>query len=227
MNLCRVVGYNVRGYRRALHMSQIALGDAAGVDRSYVGQVERAEKSIGVENLGKLARGLGVTPAELVTEGDMVWRGRVEQSVQMARKTIKLSGAGLQTRSQQHTEMHARREPAANRMAGTTTSLTDPYARRMGPATLKRKVEVEVEAKGKVEVEVEVETGRGRTDQANRTDRSIELYTHTTIGASGRCEPEAKKGQARLQGDVRPGRSRRGRTGRTSRTGRTGESRTA
>lgn len=86
MNLCRVVGYNVRGYRKAARMSQFALGDAAGVDRTYVGQVERAEKSIGIENLGKLARGLGIAPAELVTEGEMVRRGRELQAVQVARK---------------------------------------------------------------------------------------------------------------------------------------------
>ena len=102
MNLCRVVGYNVRGYRKAAHMSQIALGDAAGVDRTYVGQVERAEKSIGIENLGKLATGLGVSPAELVTDGLMVRGGREEQARQTARRQ-----AGAETRRADSSQLTA------------------------------------------------------------------------------------------------------------------------
>jgi transcriptional regulator with XRE-family HTH domain len=67
MNLVHVVAHNVRWLRSAHGWSQAQLGDEAGLHRTYVGQVERSEKSIGVENLGRIARALGVPPARLVT----------------------------------------------------------------------------------------------------------------------------------------------------------------
>ena len=46
-------------------MSQEGLAHDAGLDRSYVGQVERGERNITLDNIHRLASALGVTPASL------------------------------------------------------------------------------------------------------------------------------------------------------------------
>ena len=47
-------------------LSQEALAHRCGMDRSYVGGIERGERNVALENILKLADGLGVTPAELM-----------------------------------------------------------------------------------------------------------------------------------------------------------------
>lgn len=45
--------------------SQEDLAAASGLHRTYIGTVERAEQSITVDSIDKLARALGVTVSEL------------------------------------------------------------------------------------------------------------------------------------------------------------------
>ena len=56
---------NLRRERRALGLSQRALAHMAGLDRTYVGSVERAERNISIDNIERLARALGLEPADL------------------------------------------------------------------------------------------------------------------------------------------------------------------
>lgn len=49
-------------------LSQEALAVDAGVDRSYVGRIERGVENPTVETLDKLASALGVPPAELLMQ---------------------------------------------------------------------------------------------------------------------------------------------------------------
>lgn len=58
-------GKNVRRLRKAQGLSQEAFAYACGLDRTYVGGIERGERNIGIENIGKVARGLGVPPSSL------------------------------------------------------------------------------------------------------------------------------------------------------------------
>jgi transcriptional regulator with XRE-family HTH domain len=53
-------GKRLRELRQQRGMSQEALSFEAGLDRSYVGQVERGERNISIENMAKLARSLKV-----------------------------------------------------------------------------------------------------------------------------------------------------------------------
>jgi transcriptional regulator with XRE-family HTH domain len=48
-------------------LSQEALADLAGVHRNYLGGIERGERNVGIDNIEKLARALGVGIAELVS----------------------------------------------------------------------------------------------------------------------------------------------------------------
>ena len=59
-------GRHLRQLRVARRMSQEQLADQAGLDRSYVGSVERGERNISLENICKLAAGLGDSPARLL-----------------------------------------------------------------------------------------------------------------------------------------------------------------
>jgi transcriptional regulator with XRE-family HTH domain len=62
----RVVGERVRTRREALGLSQEALAHQTGVHWTFLGQVERGRRNLSLHNLLKVARGLGVDPAELV-----------------------------------------------------------------------------------------------------------------------------------------------------------------
>ncbi|HUX80783.1 MAG TPA: helix-turn-helix transcriptional regulator [Candidatus Paceibacterota bacterium] len=57
-------GQKVRAERDKLGLSQEALASRAGVHRTYVGMIERAEKNITLENIEKIAKALGIRIAE-------------------------------------------------------------------------------------------------------------------------------------------------------------------
>ena len=59
-------GHKVRDRRKLLGLSQEELAHRAGVHRTYVGMVERAEKNITLRNIEKFAHALQVTMAELM-----------------------------------------------------------------------------------------------------------------------------------------------------------------
>jgi transcriptional regulator with XRE-family HTH domain len=61
-----VLGERIREHRQGLGISQETLADRAGVHWTFVGQVERGRRNLNLHNLLKLAKALGVNPAELV-----------------------------------------------------------------------------------------------------------------------------------------------------------------
>ncbi|MEB6641389.1 helix-turn-helix domain-containing protein [Aeromonas hydrophila] len=61
-------GHRVRVLRQDKGLSQEELAHASGLDRSYVGQVERGERNIALENIYKLASGLGIEAHKLLME---------------------------------------------------------------------------------------------------------------------------------------------------------------
>jgi len=67
-NLRKVLAEAVRAERRRQGLSQEALADRAELHRTFVGFVERAETNISLDNLEKIARGLGVAPWVLLKE---------------------------------------------------------------------------------------------------------------------------------------------------------------
>jgi transcriptional regulator with XRE-family HTH domain len=59
-------GERVRVLRQALGLSQEALALAAGLDRTYIGGVERGERNISLVNIQKIAQALNVSSADLL-----------------------------------------------------------------------------------------------------------------------------------------------------------------
>lgn len=64
----RRFGQNLRAVRKAQGVSQEHLAYAAGIDRSYVGKIERGEVNLTIEKLYLLAKTLGCSPKDLVPE---------------------------------------------------------------------------------------------------------------------------------------------------------------
>lgn len=62
-------GDKVRKSRLALGLSQEELASRAGVHRTYVGMIERAEKNITLENIQKIAKALDIPLDKLMDFG--------------------------------------------------------------------------------------------------------------------------------------------------------------
>ena len=61
-------GQKVREERMGLGLSQEELAGRAGVHRTYIGMIERAEKNITLENIEKIAKALKMSIADLFYE---------------------------------------------------------------------------------------------------------------------------------------------------------------
>ncbi|MGH8546069.1 MAG: helix-turn-helix domain-containing protein [Gammaproteobacteria bacterium] len=61
-----VLARNLRRLRVATGLSQEDLAARAGLHRTYISSVERAQRNVSVENIFALARALKCEPAELV-----------------------------------------------------------------------------------------------------------------------------------------------------------------
>lgn len=58
-------GQKVREERRKLGLSQEQLAEEAGLHRTYIGMIERAEKNLTLENIARIAKALGLPIREL------------------------------------------------------------------------------------------------------------------------------------------------------------------
>lgn len=68
MDIIKVFGTNVRYYRSQLNISQEKLGEICGLHRTYISDIERFTRSISLENIQKIADGLGIETYKLFTE---------------------------------------------------------------------------------------------------------------------------------------------------------------
>jgi transcriptional regulator with XRE-family HTH domain len=66
MRLRQIFAENLRRARRRNDLSQEALADLAGIDRTYVSALERQVYSASLDTIEKLADVLGTEPADLL-----------------------------------------------------------------------------------------------------------------------------------------------------------------
>lgn len=59
-------GKQIRMLREKKGLTQETLAFEADLHRAYIGQIERGEKNIGLENIEKLAKALRISPSRLL-----------------------------------------------------------------------------------------------------------------------------------------------------------------
>jgi transcriptional regulator with XRE-family HTH domain len=65
------IGGAIRAARNGRGLSQEALADAAGIDRSHMGKIERGERNVTLLNLLRVARALGIRASTLLLNGGL------------------------------------------------------------------------------------------------------------------------------------------------------------
>lgn len=65
-----IVATNVRRYRQELGLSQQDFAHEIEMDRTYYGGVERGERNVSIDNIERIATGLGISPHLLLLAQD-------------------------------------------------------------------------------------------------------------------------------------------------------------
>jgi transcriptional regulator with XRE-family HTH domain len=65
-DLQRVVGANLRNYRKAHDLSQEAFAQVLGLHRTYVGGLERGERNLTLKAVERIAEKIDVDPQTLL-----------------------------------------------------------------------------------------------------------------------------------------------------------------
>jgi len=65
------LGAAVRARRLALGLSQEALADSSGVDRSHMGKIERGERNVTFLNILRIAKAIGCMPSDLLIDAGL------------------------------------------------------------------------------------------------------------------------------------------------------------
>lgn len=60
------LGPHIRELRTALGLSQEALADASGIDRSHMGKIERGERNVTILNLARIAKALNCKLSDMI-----------------------------------------------------------------------------------------------------------------------------------------------------------------
>lgn len=66
LDYLRIFGLKVRELRKASGLSQEKLAELSGLDRSYLGGIERGEHNLALINIIKLAEALELPPSALL-----------------------------------------------------------------------------------------------------------------------------------------------------------------
>jgi transcriptional regulator with XRE-family HTH domain len=65
------IGAAIRARRLAMEMSQEALADYAGIDRSHMGRIERGERNVSLLNILRIANAMDCKVSDLFTDADL------------------------------------------------------------------------------------------------------------------------------------------------------------
>lgn len=66
-HLRAVVANNIRRHRKALGISQQDFANDIEMDRTYFGGIERGERNVSIDNIERIAMGLGIDAYLLLT----------------------------------------------------------------------------------------------------------------------------------------------------------------
>ena len=65
------LGAGIRAVREKAGLSQEALADAAGVDRSHMSRIERGKRNVSFLNICRIADALDCKPSDILTAGSL------------------------------------------------------------------------------------------------------------------------------------------------------------
>lgn len=66
LRVLKAFGARLRAARLKKNLSQEGLADLAGLDRTYIGGIERGERNLSLLNITKIAASLEMPPADLL-----------------------------------------------------------------------------------------------------------------------------------------------------------------
>lgn len=66
-----LIGKAIRARRKELGLSQEALADASGVERSHMGKIERGERNVTILNIARICLALNCKPSEMLSEAGL------------------------------------------------------------------------------------------------------------------------------------------------------------
>lgn len=66
--LREILAKNIKDLRLSKHLSQEELADVCGLHRTYISDIERGTRNVSVDNIEKIADGLGVEPSKLLED---------------------------------------------------------------------------------------------------------------------------------------------------------------
>jgi len=75
--ILRLFGERLRELRTERGLSQERLAELAGLDRNYIGQIERAERNVALVNIVRIAKALEAEPAEMFVAFTSVRLGKM------------------------------------------------------------------------------------------------------------------------------------------------------
>jgi len=67
----KLLAENMRAKRRVKSISQEELADIAGLHRTYIGAIERAQQNVSIDNVEKITEALSCKVKEFFEEGDV------------------------------------------------------------------------------------------------------------------------------------------------------------
>jgi len=70
-NYLRIIGRNIRDKRVQLGLSQNHLAEFSGINRTYVGKIERGQANLSVNLLVAIAESIDVSPASLFKAAEL------------------------------------------------------------------------------------------------------------------------------------------------------------
>ena len=81
MDLEKILGENVRGFRKQQGLTQESLGERSGIHRDFWAGIERGERNITIETLKRVSTALGVEPFVLLMRGSHKWTSKSESRI--------------------------------------------------------------------------------------------------------------------------------------------------
>lgn len=71
MDICVYFGKNLKQLRKKKNLTQEKLAEHAGLDRTYIGGIERGERNISLINIEKIAKALDIEIYEFFQNKDL------------------------------------------------------------------------------------------------------------------------------------------------------------